>query len=443
MLDFLQRLLATYGYEVVAFVILAEGAGIPLPGETILLLAGAWAGAGNLDLRGVILAAALGAIAGDNLGYAIGRKGGRALLERYGHLFRLGPGYLQRAEEFYARHGTKTVFLARFVAILRTFSSLLAGANRMPYPRFVVWNAAGGALWAVVIGVLGSVFGSQWQRLAHWIGRAGLVLVLVVAGILLFMTLRRRLAASGGAAPFLRARLTPGSYHGLPLTAGVVLFALATAACAGIGAYVVRNGPVPNLDATLLARLPSLTSLTAEPGTVVGWRDVLLSAPSVVGRPVVLLLASFGIALVFLRRRQGSDALLVALAVGGADAVNPLVKLFFERPRPPLAELASYSFPSAHATVSLAFFGIVAYSVFRARGRWGRTVAVTVLGLLAIAAIGVSRVAVHDHYPTDVLGGWATGAAWLALVITVLETWRRHRLALLGSLPPDPDPGVS
>jgi membrane protein DedA with SNARE-associated domain len=191
MLELFQRLLASYGYLVVCLVIMAEGAGIPLPGETILLLGAAYAGAGHLDLRGVILAAALGAVAGDNVGYWIGRRGGRSLLARYGHLFHLDGRHLARAEAFYERHGAKTVFFARFVAVLRTLSSLLAGANRMPYRRFALWNAGGGALWALVIGTLGASFGSQWRRLAHWIGRAGLVLAVGVALLLLGLALRR------------------------------------------------------------------------------------------------------------------------------------------------------------------------------------------------------------------------------------------------------------
>jgi len=197
MLELFQRMLASYGYLVVALIIMAEGAGIPLPGETILLLAGAYAGAGHLNLWGVILAAALGAITGDNLGFLIGRRGGRALLLRYGHLLHVGDQHLARAEAFYERHGAKTVFFARFVAVLRAVSSLLAGAHRMPYRRFAPWNAAGGILWAVVIGTLGSLFGSRWRQLAHWMGRAGLLLVLAILVVLLGMALRRRVAAGG------------------------------------------------------------------------------------------------------------------------------------------------------------------------------------------------------------------------------------------------------
>src|SRR5690242_6109499 len=143
MLPFLQGLLATYGYIVVALGILLESMGVPLPGETLLLLGAAYAGAGNLSVWGVILAAALGAITGDSIGYAIGHRGGRALLERYGHSLHLNPTHLARAEAFFQRHGDKTVLFGRFIALLRTFSAFLAGVYHMPYRRFLLFNAAG------------------------------------------------------------------------------------------------------------------------------------------------------------------------------------------------------------------------------------------------------------------------------------------------------------
>jgi membrane protein DedA with SNARE-associated domain len=146
MLQFLQHLLASYGYLAVAVGVMVESMGVPIPGETMLLLAAAYAGAGGLDVRGVIVAAALGAIVGDSVGYEIGRLGGRALLERYGHRLHLSKRHLARAEAFFARHGDKIVFLGRFTAILRTWSAFLAGVNRMLYRRFLLYNAAGGIL---------------------------------------------------------------------------------------------------------------------------------------------------------------------------------------------------------------------------------------------------------------------------------------------------------
>jgi membrane protein DedA with SNARE-associated domain len=146
------QLLGTYGYWAVALVVMGESLGLPVPGETLLLLGAASAGAGYLEVWGVIGAAAGGAIVGDSLGYALGRWGGRPRLERYGRVLHLQPRHLARAETFFARYGAKTVCVGRFIAILRTYSAFLAGLARLPYPSFLLWNAAGGCLWALTFG---------------------------------------------------------------------------------------------------------------------------------------------------------------------------------------------------------------------------------------------------------------------------------------------------
>lgn len=419
MVDLFQHLLATYGYLVVALIIMVEGMGIPLPGETILLLGAAYAGSGRLDIRGVILVAALGAIVGDNLGYLIGRRGGRALLSRYGHVFRLDGSHLARAEDFYVRHGAKTVFFARFVAVLRTLSSLLAGANRMPYRRFVLWNAAGGTVWAVVIGSLGAAFGSQWPRIAHRIGRIGLFLALAVAALLLGRLLYRRIAAGGGFTPFLRARFSPEGYFGLEMTTGVLLTLLAGAAFFGV-ADLVRDSPIPGLDLRF-------ARFATGPGPAAGALTTLMRAATFAGKPWVLIVLSFGIALFLFLEDRWSDAFLAGLAVGGAETLNVVLKLVFARHRPGLADLATWSFPSGHATGSIAFFGLLAYFVLRAGGPPGRRVLAVAGAALAVLLIGASRVYLGEHYPTDVLGGWAVGFTWLASAVTAVETWRRRR----------------
>ena len=263
MLAWVAQLLATYGYWAVALVVMGESLGLPLPGETVLLLGAASAGAGYLEIWGVILAAAGGAIVGDTLGYELGRWGGRALLERYGHVLHLKAHHLTRAEAFFARYGTKAVFFGRFIAILRTYSALLAGVYRLPYPRFLLWNAAGGCLWALTFGWLGAAFGSQWPLIERWAGRAGLLilglLVLVGVAVLLrrwairheaalhargaavlahpwVVALRRRVAPQ---LVFLQARLSPEGYLGLHLTVGVVVIVLSGWLFGGIAEDVV------------------------------------------------------------------------------------------------------------------------------------------------------------------------------------------------------------
>ncbi len=194
-------LVTTYGYIIVLLVVMAESAGAPVPGETSLLLAGALAGAGQLWLPGVILAAATGAILGDTAGYWIGRRYGIPLLRKHGRLFRFDELKLRRAEAFFARHGDKTVFLGRFVPIGRIFSAVLAGVSHMEYRRFLLWNATGGIVWASLMGTLGFLFGKQLPLIETIVQRFGFGLL----GVIVLAVLVRALIARRAAwAPALR-----------------------------------------------------------------------------------------------------------------------------------------------------------------------------------------------------------------------------------------------
>ena len=186
MLDQLLFLVDAYGYVVVAVITMLESMGLPLPGETVLLAASAYSASGRLHLSGVVGAAAAGAIVGDSLGYWLGRRGGRALLIRYGQVFRVNRRRLIRAERFFQRHGAKSVFLGRFVAFLRMFAAPLAGIARMPYPRFFAFNVLGGVAWALAIGLLGHAFGRHLalvERLLGWFGIWAALAVLAAIAI--------------------------------------------------------------------------------------------------------------------------------------------------------------------------------------------------------------------------------------------------------------------
>jgi membrane protein DedA with SNARE-associated domain len=145
----LERLLADYGYAAVGIFVMIESLGIPFPGETMIITAALYAGLTHHLEPGLIWAvAAAGAIIGDNLGYAIGHWGGYRLLARYGHKVRLDEAKLKVGRLVFDRHGGKVVFFGRFVSILRTYAAFLAGTNRMPYWRFLGFNAAGGIIWS-------------------------------------------------------------------------------------------------------------------------------------------------------------------------------------------------------------------------------------------------------------------------------------------------------
>jgi membrane protein DedA with SNARE-associated domain len=201
-LQTLQDALNIIGYPAVVLFIMIESMGIPFPGETMLLLASFYAAVDHhLLLPLVIACAAFGAIIGDNLGYLIGRSGGRALIERYGRYVFLKPEHLDRAEKYFAKHGDKTVFFGRFIAILRTWSAFLAGVNHMRWRTFLIYNAAGGIAWAIFYGLVGYFAGrifhdnfGQVEQLARTIswGAAAVAAVIVVAVFIILRWRRKR-----------------------------------------------------------------------------------------------------------------------------------------------------------------------------------------------------------------------------------------------------------
>lgn len=200
-LQFLQNALHTVGYPAVALFVMIESSGIPFPGETALLLASFYAAIDHqLQLPLIIASAAIGAIIGDNIGYYVGRTGGKAFVERYGRYLFLKPEHLERAEKFFAKHGDKTVFFGRFVAILRAWAAFLAGVNEMKWRTFLVYNAAGGIVWATIYGLIGYFAGrifhdnfAQVERLASTISLViGAIIIVIVAIVAILYYIRRR-----------------------------------------------------------------------------------------------------------------------------------------------------------------------------------------------------------------------------------------------------------
>lgn len=194
--------LSTLGYAAVALFVGVEGVGIPLPGETMLIAAAIFAAEGHLSIAGVIAAAAAGAIAGNCIGFGIGWFGGYPLLRRFGKYVRLNEPQVKVGRYIFARHGTKVVFLGRFVSILRTYLAFLAGANRMPVVRFLAAITAGGIVWAAFYGIAAYTLGNQITHLSGPVGIAFIALALaaVVAAIIFIRFQGKRLEERAEAA---------------------------------------------------------------------------------------------------------------------------------------------------------------------------------------------------------------------------------------------------
>jgi membrane-associated protein len=189
---------ANLGYLALAGLVGVESMGVPVPGETALITAGVLARSGRFDITLVIAVAAGAAIVGDNIGYLIGRVGGRRLLEHPGPLERHRRALLDKGEPFFARHGAKAVFLGRWFAGLRIAAAWLAGVNHMHWAVFLFWNALGGIAWATSVGLLAYIAGPAAESLVKTVGLVGIAVVVVVGASVLVWRRHRR---AGGVQP--------------------------------------------------------------------------------------------------------------------------------------------------------------------------------------------------------------------------------------------------
>ena len=186
-LDALQELARLYGYWAVFLGIAIENMGIPLPGETIVIIGGFLAGSGELSYWGVLASAIAGAILGDNFGYWVGRVGGWQLLVKIGRFFRLQEQQLEQAKDRYRQNAARAVFFGRFVTLLRIFAGPLAGITRMPYRQFLLYNSGGAAVWATTIVSIAFFLGKvvSLETIVGWIAQIGVAALVVILAFLL------------------------------------------------------------------------------------------------------------------------------------------------------------------------------------------------------------------------------------------------------------------
>jgi undecaprenyl-diphosphatase len=449
------HLIEQYGYLLVFFGVMVESIGVPLPGETILICAGILAQRGHLDLGDAILFGILGAVVGDQIGYWIGREGGRPFILRYGRYVFITPQRLGRAEAFFARHGGEAVFMARFFSGLRIFGALVAGMSRMRWARFFVYNALGGVVWATAVVLAGYFLGTSIKVVERWTGQASVLLIaLTVLALVMYLAYRwvlrhpervkRWFDRIGGrhvyaflespAGHWLVRRFSPNGIYGLVLTVGLVLTGLFAWAFGGIVQDVVARDPLVRTDLAVVRYFHA----HGEPYLTTG-----VSVFEAVFSPSALLTVSViaGLALLLLARRRGDfetglSGVVLLVTAAGTAALSILFKLLFHRPRPPsslqLAHETGFGFPSSHAMVAVAVGATVWYLFgLRPLARWGGSwQQKSRIGLAVVALavfVGLGRVYTGASYPSDVLAGWALGGVWASVCLTAAEVFRRLR----------------
>lgn len=195
----LQSYFARYGYWTIAFALALENAGVPVPGETVLLFASFLAYSQHeMRLPIIMLVGTLAAATGDNIGYGLGRWGGRWLLERYRSVFHVERAAIERGERLFERFGPSAVFFARFVFGLRVIAGPLAGVLGMRWERFAIFNVLGAAVWVVTVSSLGYAFGQHWDQLLPLFRRVNVVLAAFVVAVAIGAWWRYRRARRGG-----------------------------------------------------------------------------------------------------------------------------------------------------------------------------------------------------------------------------------------------------
>ncbi len=443
LLDHLAELASPWGYLVVGVLTLLEASamiGLVIPGEAALLIGGFLASQHKAQLPLMMAVGVLGAIVGDSIGYEIGRHLGPSL--RRSRLGRwVGDERWNRADAYLAKHGGRAVFFGRFVGVLRAMVPTIAGLSRMPYRKFFPWNAVGGMVWAPGFVFLGYVAGGSYERVARWTGRASAVLVAVLVLVVVVVVTARAVVRREGAVrrwaraqterpavarflarferqlAYVARRLQPRAAFGLSLTARLATVAVVGWAFGVVVQDVISRDDLAGVDGTVYNffldhREPSLTTASRLVASVGGTLTLLV---------VTMLLA----ALVWWRSRKPRDLVVPALAALGSIVLVEAVKVAVHRPPPPVADMLAgapgFAFPSGQATRSAACLLTVAYVAWGVLPSWRSKVVAFAAAVTIALLVGLARLTLAVHWFTDVLGGWALGVLWFAVVVVVSE----------------------
>lgn len=441
----MQRFLASMGpLAPFAVFLLAAGEsaaflGLVVPGEVAVILGGVVAGTGAISVWWMALAAVLGAIVGDSIGYELGRKVGPAMLERprFGKL----AAHLDKASALIGRRGWWALVLARFTALLRALVPFAAGMGRMPYPRFLFGNALGGIAWGVTFTMVGYAAGANYPRVERWFRTGGLILaglLLVVAGIvwLTRWAARHQAAVLQRFRPVLEARpvrfvvrhaTSSGRGRTLALSGGTI------AALLWVFGALVQD--VLGRDEFFFFDRATLDYVNAHQIAAVARVAEFVSRGS--APPV-----AFGIAavagVVAIARRRPRIAIALAVAVAGQWAIVEGVEALIPRTAPtvvPLVARTDYGFPSEHAAAATAVLLMLAWPW--ARTGWATTVRRLGAAIVAVAVIAASRVVLLVEYPSDVLAGAVVAVAWVLMVKLVFDPHDRARPGRVGGVTAD------
>ena len=437
------------GYWFVLLVSLLESlvlVGVIVPGAVLVVFAGALAAQGYFDLGDLIWFAAIGAVLGDGISFKLGQHG-TGLFKETNKV--LKASYLEAGEQFFRKHGAKSIFLGRFIGLVRAVIPFVAGVSGMAAKRFYFWNILSAFAWAASHLLAGYFLGQAWQMVEVWTSRAGifltaLILVLFCANLLkrfivkqgrqllelcrsLWFSIKQALSANPDVTryiadhprffSFANARLDRTRFYGLPLTLLGIAFLYFLLLLGGIIEDLLALDPIVSID----TRLDNLLYFYRDEMLVKGFLWITL-----LGKAKIVLSVAALCTVLFWIRNKREFILPFWMTLAGSGVFSLLGKVAFHRQRPPgigVYTEASFSFPSGHATIVVACYGFIVYSLWRQAQRWNIRLNLLFGGSALILAIGFSRLYLGVHFLSDVLGGYLLGLLWLIIGICMVERY--------------------
>ncbi|AKF24922.1 hypothetical protein YH65_05595 [Sulfurovum lithotrophicum] len=421
------------------------GLGFLLPGSTFLLFLGVLAGQGYFDISTLLLSAVVGAYLGDITNYHIGKHYGTALLGKSWIPF--SNEQLSGAHKFLNTHGSKSVFLARFLPGLKESVPFLAGSLKMQRSKFLFWDFFGAVGWSLEFIGIGYLFSASLALAQVWLSRTVTVLAILIFLLILLYILKQFIVHNAHSAKiillslwhsflqnpfvsgiikthpkstaFIKSRFDQTTFYGLPLTLLSVAFISVLALFAGIVEDFLTQDPIVYVD-HIVANL------------MVGWRTPEMTTfftwITYLGMKEILVLFLAAATVILLLYKKYNDLVALYLSLGGSAIFMSLGKLAFHRPRPETALYfeSSYSFPSGHATLAVAFYGFLGYLLIRYAHTLKTKVNIFFGTTILILLIGLSRIYLGEHYISDIYSGYLIGTLWVITAIALLH-WLTYK----------------
>jgi len=447
------HLLGHWSYLIIFLAAFLEGAafmGFLIPGETVVVLSGFLASEGYLKLGGCILIISLGAMLGDTAGYIIGKVVGRSYFERHKRFLFLKEKHIKVTEDYFRKHGGGTVFIGRFMSVLREMVPFSAGMSEMPFRRFIVYEIAGGICWALAYIFLGYFFGRSWELIGTWAGRAGLFAFLIV----LFATgltyvYRKVVKSEGELAEWFREKhakvsslyffrlfmahhkgliesveekLSRETYLGIHLVVGFMFSVLFVWISGEFTERVMTDALFVQADRWILSQILYFRTPAV---------DTFMSVFSGLGSAVAVIAGSLVIAAYFLLNKRFAGLITYMTAIVGSGILVFIFRraIYGETEIPGSAFLTAggWSLPGSNGIISIVYYGMITYFVIRSVRSWRLGVFAVLLTAFVVTLIGMSKI-YYSRVPYfgDLLAGYAGGFFWLIICITGLEIYQER-----------------